>query len=615
MSQKKVDVSATELRRSTHTKPNGKLQTYSDIQNAKFPSSSDESSDSDQPSSSEELPSNEQLSSREDGSDTSSDQGASNQAGLAYASSSPGSEDQSEADDDQDTPAPAVERNGDKIWEILDGDERTPLAVGIKAPNRLRLRVHNRDTEEIREFNYKEGDPDTIRSIDWDNRAHVKDIAKWRNQIFNRLKFPVRKTTRWANEEVSFLTLVYEKFALAVAQTKRISLPNRDAVVQIFMEVFGDVHDRDHVSQRIRRKNGSRLAKLQQRLEGDLKPEGGPEYQLTIARGELNAYMEGDHVRLAFDLAEYERVKEARPEIEKAAKTRKTVDRKQNKFSSKPTAKRAKTGRIAKTRKTRQTTRVVESDEKEPSESDEGEPVESDQGEPGDRLLHRRRNLWSLDLDDAKPGGHDAAPEWRHRHSILVSEDSDIRNDPSRAIHDAEDREEAQKKLLEAREKWLATVMGPSAATETSIDPAQSSHHPQQPDVQTDEREASPETGDWLEQAFAGMHDRFERFEGEVHFAHEYREYHDRNVERQTWYVDHDEETGQRFKEAPAVNSLLNSAIVPPIGYHGDVRTLVRDRALPEDQLRLHELNQSALEAYHAAHDKEYANNEEVTED
>jgi hypothetical protein len=74
MSQKKVDVSATELRRSTHTKPNGKLQTYSDIQNAKFPSSSDESSDSDQPSS------------REDGSDTSSDQGASNQAGLAYAS-------------------------------------------------------------------------------------------------------------------------------------------------------------------------------------------------------------------------------------------------------------------------------------------------------------------------------------------------------------------------------------------------------------------------------------------------------------------------------------------------------------------------------------------------
>lgn len=53
---------------------------------------------------------------------------------------------------------------------------------------------------------------------------------RWRNQTFNRLKFPVRKTVRWTDEEVSFLTLVYEKCTLAAAVTKRITLPSRDAI-------------------------------------------------------------------------------------------------------------------------------------------------------------------------------------------------------------------------------------------------------------------------------------------------------------------------------------------------------------------------------------------------
>jgi len=152
------------------------------------------------------------------------------------------------------------------------------MAVGAEAPQRLRLRFRNRDTDEIRECNYKNGDANVIRDIDWHNRAHVVDIGKWRNQIFDPLKFPVRRLTRWGNEEVSFLTLLYEKMALVAAQTKRISLPTRDALVQLFMEGYGDAHNRDQVGMRIRRKDGGRLADLKERLEGDLKPDGGPEY-------------------------------------------------------------------------------------------------------------------------------------------------------------------------------------------------------------------------------------------------------------------------------------------------------------------------------------------------
>ncbi|KAF3044389.1 hypothetical protein E8E12_010080 [Didymella heteroderae] len=115
-----------------------------------------------------------------------------------------------------------------------------------------------------------------------------------------------------------------------------------------------------------------------------------------------------------------------------------------------------------------------------------------------------------------------------------------------------------------------------------------------------------------MEGAYTGLHDRTERLEGDVHLAHGYK---GRNEERQTWYIDHDDEAEERVEGAPAVNALLNAAIVPPAGYHGDVRALVKEQALPEDQLRLHRLSQSALEAYHLAYDKEHADNAEMAED
>lgn len=322
MFKERVDADGAGLRRSARTKPNGKLKTYSDIQSAKLPSSSSEPSNSEPPSGHELSSSDDPLSSED--SDATSDRTeervtkkstrsdlkrkSESDTELSSARSSTEDEDQSDAGDEEDAQVQAGERDGDKIWKILDGDKRTPLAVGVAAPKRLRLRFHNRRTGEIREFNYKRGNPDAIRNIDWDNKYQIEDIMRWRNQIFNRLKFPVRKTVRWTDEEVSFLTLVYEKCTLTAALTKRITLPSRDAIAQLFMDEFGDRHGRDNIVQRNRRKNSGRLLKLKARLEGNLKPDGGPEYQLTIAEGELDAYMEDHHVRLAFDPAEYERI-------------------------------------------------------------------------------------------------------------------------------------------------------------------------------------------------------------------------------------------------------------------------------------------------------------------
>lgn len=45
-------------------------------------------------------------------------------------------------------------RNGDKVWEILDNDKRMPLEVRVEAPGRPKLRVRNRNTQMIRTYNH-----------------------------------------------------------------------------------------------------------------------------------------------------------------------------------------------------------------------------------------------------------------------------------------------------------------------------------------------------------------------------------------------------------------------------------------------------------------------------
>lgn len=567
--RKKVETGTTTSRRSTRAKSNPKLQTYNDIENAKLPLGS------------------------EDESDATSSQAASDQAGEQIgdkptrqnlkrkaksnarslnAQLSVGSENLTDADSEQDAPDQTEERIGDKLWVILDNDQRTPLQIGVEAPNRLKLRVQNRNTNEIREYDYKKDDIDAIQNIDWSNKDHIGGIMKWRNQIFNRLKFPIREMTRWSEDEIAFLTLVFEKFALAVDQTKRITLPDNDVIFQLFSEKFGSVHDRGSFDSRIRRKDSSRLAKLKDRLEGehgDLKPQGGPEYELTVASGELRAYIKHGYVRLGFDLAEYQLFAEATPAIEKAAKAWKTVKRKQKRSAEKPVANKAATGKVVKLRQTRKTTRTAKGKQKKLIEkSAPDSPVVDEPSNTDDTL----------------------------KFLLVVHPESNIRNDPLETTVDRYDP-------TTARNKWLSTVVDPSAAFEPHTRPTQSSSRAQQPDTQTNELEKSPQVENWRMRAYTGLHERIERLEGDLDLAHE-RD--GRNNHRAGWHTDYDDESGHRVEGAPAVNALLNSAIVPPVGYHGDVRALVKDKALPADQLRLRELSESALRNYHVAHDDEY---------
>ena len=64
--------------------------------------------------------------------------------------------------------------------------------------------------------------------------------------------------------------------------------------------------------------------------------------------------------------------------------------------------------------------------------------------------------------------------------------------------------------------------------------------------------------------------------------------------------------TKRRVEGAAAVDALLNAAIVPPLGYNGDIRTLVDGNLLPDDQLMVHHESALALRAYRKACDGEY---------
>lgn len=205
-----------------------------------------------------------------------------------------------DVDDDTD-------RNGDQIWDILEGGAREPLLLGVQASERLTLRFRNQVTGETRSYNYMDT-PGAIRDIDWNDKAHVADVQKWRNRIFYRLNFPLlRITNRWSNEEVEFLTLVRQKFVLAVEANKAISLPTSRQIFTLYSEEFGGLRNRNAFHNRWYCNDGSRLAALKGRLddETDLKPTGGPEYQLTIAPGELEAYIEHGHASIDFDDAEF----------------------------------------------------------------------------------------------------------------------------------------------------------------------------------------------------------------------------------------------------------------------------------------------------------------------
>ncbi|KAI4709358.1 hypothetical protein J4E89_006107 [Alternaria sp. Ai002NY15] len=125
-------------------------------------------------------------------------------------------------------------------WEILDGDERSTLVVGEAQPKRLTLTFHHRHdkNEKDRVFTY---DRKKAKEIDWNNKDHIRDINKWRNQIFvQNMKFTPKVThTPWAPFETAYLELFHEKLLeAATGKTDTFVAPHNELIYQAFNDYF-----------------------------------------------------------------------------------------------------------------------------------------------------------------------------------------------------------------------------------------------------------------------------------------------------------------------------------------------------------------------------------------
>jgi len=125
-------------------------------------------------------------------------------------------------------------------WEILDGDERSTLVVGEAQAKRLTLKFHHRhdNNETDRTFEY---DRRAAKDIDWNDKDHIRDINKWRNQIFvQNMKFPPKVThTPWTPFETAYLELFHEKLLeAATGKTDRFVAPHNEIIFKAFNDYF-----------------------------------------------------------------------------------------------------------------------------------------------------------------------------------------------------------------------------------------------------------------------------------------------------------------------------------------------------------------------------------------
>jgi hypothetical protein len=95
--------------------------------------------------------------------------------------------------------------------------------------------------------------------------------------------------------------------------------------------------------------------------------------------------------------------------------------------------------------------------------------------------------------------------------------------------------------------------------------------------------------------------------------------YNQRSSDRASWVVDRHEDAGldvlileqgqemnARDEGAAGVQGLLGAAIVPPCGYRGDIRDLVKKGLLSKAEFKLHEASDAAIARFYEEHDRSF---------
>tara|TARA_R110002003_G_scaffold284_8_gene18297 strand:+ start:846 stop:2621 length:1776 start_codon:yes stop_codon:yes gene_type:complete len=120
-------------------------------------------------------------------------------------------------------------------WELVDGDTEL-LRVGQPAPEKLTIRLRQKETGEIETHTFQQISP---YFLDWNEKAHVQMISRWRSQVFRSRGFNLNKPMNfWLPAETSWLMLFHLKVKGVIEAGHLIRIPGPAYVVDAFNNFF-----------------------------------------------------------------------------------------------------------------------------------------------------------------------------------------------------------------------------------------------------------------------------------------------------------------------------------------------------------------------------------------
>jgi len=534
-------------------------------------------------------------------------------------------------------------------WEILNGDERSTLVVGEAQPKRLTLTFHHRhdNNETDRTFKY---DRRGEKEINWNNKDHIRDINKWRNQIFvQNMKFPPKVThTPWTPFETAYLELFHEKLLeAATGKTDTFVAPHNELIFEAFNEYFeGRTDIRDKSNEVIEEALGTRppgglnsyLNRAGTNIRGLRDRMRAIEPKLKKSKKE-DAWMP--------DIKDEEIEQYIKGEWEPATDTTAavTADADDDEEQAEDEAQAEDEG---------------EEDEQQAGEEDEGDdsdtstlttPPDTDEELESMEILEREQQAKRLIVKlKLKPSTASKFPGSKHRVTKptttkptttkpTTSNPASNTRSTSKATSGRSSApsssspppEKSTKKTSPAKK----TMTDPRKTTEAPepkskprvVKPVETPPIPTHPDVIADlkargytwtelpknneeaikaHQEAQnkkPSQNTWVDGAVEALKDRTKR-QTSPGFDHEFfnkdvqHEYENKGdmINVEDWH-----KKSARRDGAAAVTALLNAADIPPLGYTGDIRALHKNRLLSEDELKLADARDAAITQKHEA--------------
>jgi hypothetical protein len=210
-------------------------------------------------------------------------------------------------------PKTKVSETGDKISGTTNKTEkgdfelvgtRDHLKVGTPAPEGRVLTFRNKITKEEITYTYSRKDDE----IDWNVKEQVELLNKWRLGLFSRKLDDITLKVPWIPQETAYLELMYQKLSDKALSNKNAALPHQNKIREAFNGFFmqradstneagnilpeRDIRDASSFGSYVNRK-GSTIKSLRDPIQKNLKDKSDDAWVPDITDAEIEAHLRG----------------------------------------------------------------------------------------------------------------------------------------------------------------------------------------------------------------------------------------------------------------------------------------------------------------------------------